>query len=51
MTHNEMELVKLIREHSDPEQAMRIAVEIISQYIERPLSCSEPAAACPPARA
>lgn len=48
MTHNEMELVKLIRESDDPERAMQVAIEIICQYIGQPLSCPEPAVACLP---
>ena len=51
MTENELELLNLVRECENPERAMQIAIEIICQYIERPLSCPEPAAACLPAPA
>ena len=47
MTQNEMELATLIRESDDPEHAMKVAIEIICQYIGLPLSCPEQAAACP----
>ena len=49
MTQNEMELLNLIRDSDDPERAMQVAVEIICQYIEQPLSCQAQAAACLPA--
>ena len=51
MTNNEKELLNIIRQSPDPERAMQVAVEIICQYIERPLSCQEQAAACLPVRA
>ena len=48
MTRNEIELVELIRGSDDPERAVQVAIEIISQYIGQPLSCPEQAAACLP---
>lgn len=51
MTEHEVELLKLIRECENPERAMQVAIEIICQYIELPLSCQEPSAACLPAPA
>lgn len=47
MTQNEMELVTLIRESDDPEHAIKVAIEIICQYIGLHESCPEQAAACP----
>ena len=29
MTHNENELIKLIREHDNPEQALKIALDLL----------------------
>ena len=49
MTQNEIELLNMIRESEDPERAIQVAIEIICQYIELPLSYPEPAAACLPA--
>lgn len=50
MTNNELELLNMIRQASDPAKAMQVAVEIICQYIEQPLSCSKPSAAGLPAQ-
>lgn len=35
MTENERELLKLIREHENPEQALLIALEIMSRFLDR----------------
>lgn len=34
MTKNERELINLIREHNNPEQALIIAIETLSKFIE-----------------
>lgn len=51
MTENEMELLKLIRENTDPERALQIATEIICQYIGQRESCPEQELVCLPALA
>lgn len=33
MTQNELELLNLIREHNNPEQALITAIEIIVEYL------------------
>ena len=48
MNENEMELLRMIREHENPEQALLIAVGVILDYLGRPGSSEEPSAACPP---
>ena len=35
MTMNELELLNMIREHSNPEIALEIALDIIIMYIEQ----------------
>ena len=42
MTNNERELINIIREHKNPEQAILTAVLIIGSYLERPLPSQEP---------
>lgn len=38
MTNNELELLNLIRESDNPEQALCMAIEIIIKYLEQPES-------------
>lgn len=40
MSTNEMELIRMIREHDDPEKALVIAVEVITGFL-RQLQSSE----------
>ena len=47
MTENELNLIKLIRENDNPEQALRTAVETILSFLERHESSQEPSAVCP----
>ena len=42
MTPNELELINIIREHKNPEQALLTAVLIIGAALEQSLSCQEP---------
>lgn len=35
MTENEIVLIETIRNHPDPEQAMLIAIEIISDFLKQ----------------
>ena len=49
MNENEMELLRMIREHDDSEQAFMIALDIIISFLGQHESSEEPAAACPPA--
>lgn len=37
MTNNELELINIIREHKNPEQAILTAVLIIGAVLEQPL--------------
>ena len=48
MNENEMELLRMIREHENPEQALLIAVGVILDYLGRPGSSEEPSAVYPP---
>lgn len=34
MSKNEMELIELIREYKDPEEALLIAVQVITSFLE-----------------
>lgn len=34
MTENEKELIRIVRESSNPEKAVMIAIEIIARYIQ-----------------
>ena len=38
MTNNELELLSMIRENDNPEQALIKAIEIIIKYLEQPES-------------
>lgn len=42
MTDNELELINIIREQKNPEQALLTAVIIIGSALEQSLSCREP---------
>lgn len=42
MTNKERELINLIRENENPEQALLTAVIIIGTVLERPLTYQEP---------
>lgn len=48
MNENEMRLLGIIRESDDPEKAMLVAVEVITDFLRQLLSSEAPAAACPP---
>ena len=49
MSENDMELIRMIREHDAPEKALMIAVEVITSFLAQHGSSEEPSAACPPA--
>ena len=38
MTENEIVLLEIIKNHSNPEQAMLIAINIISDFLKQPES-------------
>ena len=42
MTNNELELINIIRQSENPEQAILTAVLIIGSYLEQSLSSQEP---------
>lgn len=42
MTQNEIELINIIREHKNPEQALLTAIIIIGTVLERPLTYQVP---------
>ena len=42
MANAEKELIELIRENDNPEQALKIAVEIITSFLEQLESSQEP---------
>ena len=42
MTNNELELINLIRENENPEQALLTAVLIIGSFLEQSLSYPKP---------
>ena len=43
---NEEELLKIIRENDNPEQAVMTAIEVILEYLKQPESFEEQAAVC-----
>ena len=47
MTKTEQELVELIRCHNSPDAALETAIEVILDYLLRPLSSEEQAAVAP----
>ena len=46
MTSNEIELISIIRENDNPEQATMVAIDIILKYLRQPESFEELAAVC-----
>ena len=48
MTHEEQELITLIRQSEQPEEALAIAVEIITSILTQHESSQEPSASFPP---
>lgn len=46
MTNNEKELLNIIHQHSNPEQAIEIAVKTILEFLEQDEPCQEQAVAC-----
>ena len=42
MTANEETLLSIIRENDNPEQALQIAIEIITTFLEQSVSSQEP---------
>lgn len=46
MSENEIELIRMIRENDNPEQAALTAIEVILNYLRQPESFEERAAAC-----
>lgn len=49
MNENEMKLIGMIRESEDPEKALTVAVEVITDFLKQLQSSEEPSAAYPPA--
>ena len=47
MNENEMKLIGMIRESDDPEKALVVAVEVITDFLKQFQSSEAPAAACP----
>lgn len=48
MSKNEKELIRMIREHDEPENALMVAVEEIISFLAQRGSSGEPVAVCPP---
>ena len=48
MSTYEMELVRMIREHDEPEKALVIAVEVITSFLKQHESSEEQAVVCLP---
>lgn len=48
MSENEQELITIIRENDNPEQALLVAVEVILSFLVQPESSQEPSAVCLP---
>ena len=44
MTSNELELVEMIRNHNDPQQAILIAIDTITSFLKQLESSQEPMA-------
>ncbi len=45
MTENEMKLLEMIRKNDNPEQALLVAVKVIADFLNRPVSSqSKPSA-------
>ena len=45
MTDNEKKLIKMIRDHNNPEKAMAIAVAVICWHLGQPRSSATPSVA------
>lgn len=41
MGAREEELIRIVREHEDPQKAVSIAIDIILKYLKQPLSSEE----------
>ena len=48
MSNNEIELINMIRENDNPEQAAMVAIDIILMYLRQPESFEALAAVCLP---
>ena len=48
LSENGLELVRIVRENDNPEQAMMVAATIILGYLKQHESSEEPAAVCLP---
>ena len=46
MTNNEKELLNIIRQHSNPEQALEIAINTILDFLKQHESYQEPSVVC-----
>ena len=51
MTDKELELLYIISNHDDPEQALKIAIKTIIEFLEQPESYQAPFVVCSPALA
>lgn len=47
MIDNEMELLRMIRDHDEPEKALSISVQVITLFLMQHESSVEQAVACP----
>lgn len=47
MTTNEIEMINIIRESKNPEQALLIAINVISEFLEQLQEVPKPRAVCP----
>lgn len=48
MSETEQELITLIRENDNPEQALLVAIDVILSFLAQPESSPEPSVACSP---
>ena len=46
MTHNERELLQIIRDHDNTEQALHIAIDTILDFLKQHESSQLPSSAC-----
>ena len=42
MSNNHTELLKVVYEHNNPEQALKIAIDVITSFLEQSVSSQEP---------
>ena len=49
LSENGLELIRIVRENDNPEQALMVAATIILGYLKQHESSEEPASACLPA--